>query len=366
MNFEFRQKPIRFQTAFAAVLIGLTVGLIAVTASGHNPVEVFSALLKGAFGDSYAVASTLRWTAPLLMTSTAAAICFAGGMFNMGIDGQLYVGSLAGTIVGLYLSDLPGFLLIPLMMLVSMLFGAAWAAIPALIRVKLNSSEIVPALMMNYIGTYLTDYLVHYHFMDNSGLGLSLQTNELPSHAVFSKIIPSLQITPAIFIGLFVVALFWLMMKKSKVGYSMTLSGLNPEFAKYGGINVDRTRIMVMLLSGALAGLCGIVEILSVRWRYESGFAPSFGNDGLLAALLGNTTPFGALVGSFFMGALRAGSLAVERNTDVSRALTAIIQTSIICFVSARMISKYIGFDAIANRLKEIFKPAKKGDKTSA
>ena len=117
------------------------------------------------------------------------------------------------------------------------------------------------------IGTYLTDYLVHCHFMDNSGLGLSLQTNELPSHAVFSKIIPSLQITPAIFIGLFVVALFWLMMKKSKVGDSTTLSGLSPEFAKYGGINVDRTRIMVMLISGALAGLCGIVEILSVCWK---------------------------------------------------------------------------------------------------
>lgn len=361
MNFEFRKKPIRFQTAFAAVLIGLLVGLFAVAVSGHDPAEVFSTLLRGAFGSPSAIASTLRWTAPLLFTSTAASVCLAGGMFNMGMDGQLYVGSLAGTIVGLYLSDLPGYILIPLMLLVSMLFGAAWAAIPAIIRVKLHSSEIVPALMMNYIGTYLTEYLVHYHFMESSGLGLSLQTNELPRHAVFSKIIPSMQITPAIFIGLFVVLLFWLMLKKSKAGYAMTISGLNPEFARYGGISVDRTRVSVMLISGALAGLCGMVEILSVRWRYESGFAPSFGNDGLLASLLGNTTPLGALIGSLFMGALRAGSLAVERNTDVSRALTGIIQTSIICFVSARLISRYIGIDAVADRVKRVFQREKKG-----
>ena len=116
-----------------------------------------------------------------------------------------------------------------------------------------------------------------------------------------------------------------------------------------------------MLISGALAGLCGMVEILSVRWRYESGFAPSFGNDGLLASLLGNTTPLGALIGSLFMGALRAGSLAVERNTDVSRALTGIIQTSIICFVSARLISRYIGIDAVADRVKRVFQREKKG-----
>nr|WP_325211247.1 ABC transporter permease [uncultured Oscillibacter sp.] len=360
MNFEFRQKPIRFQTAFAAVLIGLMVGLVAVAVSGHDPVMVFSALLKGALGDPYAISSTLRWTAPLLISSTAAAVCFAGGMFNMGIDGQLYVGSLAGTVVGLYLSDLPGILLIPIMMAVSMICGAAWAAVPALIRVKLNSSEIVPALMMNYIGIYLTDYLVHYHFMDDSGLGLSLQTSELPRGAVFPKIIPSLQITPAILIGLLVVFLFWIIIKTSKAGYSAILSGLNPEFARYGGIDVDRTRVAVMLISGALAGLCGMVEILSIRWRYESGFAPSFGNDGLLAALLGNTTPLGALIGSFFMGALRAGSLAVERSTDVSRSLTVIIQTSIICFVSARMVSKYIGFEAAANYLSRFLKPLKK------
>lgn len=360
MNFEFRQRPIRFQTAFAAILIGLLVGLVAVTASGHNPIEVFAQLFKGAFGSPTAISSTIRWTTPLLFTSTAAAICFSGGMFNIGMDGQLYIGSLAGTVVGLALPNLPGFILIPLMMLTSMVFGALWASVPALIKVRLGSSEIVPGLMMNYIGIYLTDYLVHYFFMAKGGLGLSLQTNQLPQQAVFPKLFPSLQITGAVFLGLGVIAAFWLVNKRSKLGYRINMSGLNPEFARYGGVSVNRTRITVMLISGALAGLCGMVEILSVRWRYESGFAPSFANEGVLAALLGSTSPIGALVGSLFMGSLRAGSLAVERYTDVSRALTVIIQSSIICFVSARMISKYVGLDAAAERLKKLFKREKK------
>ena len=108
-------------------------------------------------------------------------------------------------------------------------------------------------------------------------------------------------------------------------------------------------RILVMLLSGALAGLAGTVEIISMRWRFESGFAPTLGNDGILAALLGSSTPLGTLIGALFMGALKAGSLAVERYTEVSRSLATVIQGLIICFVSARLISTYIGLDRLAN-----------------
>lgn len=129
---------------------------------------------------------------------------------------------------------------------------------------------------------------------------------------------------------------------------------------------MDRMRIMVMLMSGALAGLGGTVEIISMRWRFESGFAPSFGNDGILAALLGSSTPLGTLVGTLFMGALKAGSLAVERYTDVSRSLATVIQGLIICFVSARLISQYIGFDKIADKLSSAIQSAKKAGEKDA
>ena len=139
------------------------------------------------------------------------------------------------------------------------------------------------------------------------------------------------------------------------------MSGLNPEFARYGGVDVDQVRISVMLISGALAGLGGIVEILAVRWRFESGFVASLGNDGILAALLGSSTPLGTLFGSLFMGFLKAGSLAVERYTDVSRALTTVIQGTIICFISARLISQYIGFDILFEKVNARLKKRREG-----
>lgn len=334
MNFEFRQKSISFRTAVVAVVIGTLIGFLLVALFGYNPVEIFSALLDGAFGSGKNIATSLRWATPLMFTGVAAALSFRGGMFNFGIDGQLYVGSLASTIVGVTCTELPGMLLIP--------------------------------LMMNYVATYLTDYIVHYYFLASGTNGDSLKTERIAEQAQFSPLAQGYQLTAAIFIGLFVVLAFWWLMKKSKLGYSISMSGINPQFAQYGGIRVDRMRIMVMLMSGALAGLGGTVEIISMRWRFESGFAPSFGNDGILAALLGSSTPLGTLVGTLFMGALKAGSLAVERYTDVSRSLATVIQGLIICFVSARLISQYIGFDKIADKLSSAIQSAKKAGEKDA
>lgn len=362
MNFEFRQKPIGFKTAVTAIILGVLVGFIMVVSFGYDPFNVYTTLFNGAFGSAKSIVTSLRWATPLMFTGVAAALSFRGGMFNFGIDGQLYVGSLAATIVGVTCTHLPGVILIPLMMIVSMIFGAMWAFIPAFIKVRLDGSEIVPALMMNYVGAYITDYIVHYYFLASGTNGDSLKTERIAQQAQFPNLIKGYQLTAAIFIGLMVILFFHLMMKKSKLGYSISMSGINPEFARYGGINVDKIRILVMLMSGALAGLGGAVEIMAVRWRFESGFAPSLGNDGILSALLSNSSPIGTLLGALFMGSLKAGSLAVERYTDVSRSLATVIQGTIICFISARLISQYIGLDKIEEKLKMLLgKPKKEG-----
>lgn len=342
MNFEFKQNPISIKTAIIAVSLGTFVGFMMVAFFGYNPLEVFKTLFFGAFGGGKALASSLRWATPLMFTGIAAALAFRGGMFNFGMDGQLYVGSLAATIVGLYGSSLPGWLLILLMILVSMLFGALWAFIPAFVKVKLGRSEIVPALMLNYVAIHLTDFLVHYFFLASGTSGDSLKTDRIAEQAQFFNVVKGYQLTWAVFLGLIVVIAFWFLLKKTKLGYKIALSGENPEFSRYGGISVQKIRLLVMLLSGALAGLCGAVEIMSVRWRFESQFAPTLGNDGIISALLGSSTPAGTLIASLFMGALKAGSLSVERYTDVSRALTTIIQGTIMCFISARLIMSHV------------------------
>ncbi len=322
--------------------------------SGYNPIVIFGALFKGSFGSAKSIVSGLRWMTPLLFTGVAAAIAFSGGMFNFGIEGQLYAGGLSATIVALVSPNMPGYILIPLMMTVSMLAGAIWAIIPAIVRVKLGGSEIVPALMMNYLAIHLTDYIVHYFFMAGGVQGESVKTERIPGQALLSNIVEPYKLTYGLVIGLAVVVLFWLIMKKFRLGYDIYMSGLNPEFANYGGINVNGVRITVMLISGAIAGLGGAIEIMAVRWRFESRFSPGFGDDGILAALLGSSTPIGTLVGSFFMGFLKAGSLAVERYTEVSRAFITIIKGTIISFVSARMLSEYIGMDKVIEKIKSL------------
>lgn len=359
MSFEFKSKPINLKTALAAVITSLVIGFIMVALFGYNPVEIYSQLAIGAVGSLKNIATSLRWSTPLLFTGTAAALAFRGGMFNFGIDGQLYVGSLAATIIGVTFSTLPGYILIPLMIIVSIIFGALWAIPPALIRVKLEGSEVVPALMMNYIGIYITDYIVHYYYLASGTNGDSLKTERIAKQAQFPLLVKGYQITAAFFIGLLIVFFFWWLVKKSKTGYEITICGMNPSFARYGGINVENRRILVMVLSGAIAGLGGAIEIMSMRWRYESGFAPNFGNDGILAALLGSSTPVGTFLGALFMGFLKNGSLAIERYTDVSRSLVTVIQGFIICFISAKYISQYIGLDILKKRIKGMRKTVK-------
>jgi simple sugar transport system permease protein len=131
------------------------------------------------------------------------------------------------------------------------------------------------------------------------------------------------------------------------------MCGLNSEFARYGGINVNAIRFDVMLISGAIAGMCGAIEVLGITWRYESGFSPDFGIEGILASLLGGNQPFGLLIGSIFMGAVKAGSLTVERSAGVPRALADVIKAFIICFVSAQYLASYLGLDRIVLWFKE-------------
>jgi simple sugar transport system permease protein len=336
MNFDFRQKPIELKTAVIAVIFGIVIGGILMLVSKHDPFKIYAVLFNGAFGDKFALASSLRWTIPLLFTGVASAIAFRGGMFNIGVEGQMYLGALAGALTGIYLTGLSSWVHIPLIILASALAGMAWAFVPALLKVRYNASEVVTTLMLNYVAIYLTDYLVKYYFIAKGSYGQTIITDQIQKSARMPSLIHATQLHAGLLIGILFVVLFYFLIKKSKLGYEISISGINPEFARYGGVSVNRVRMSVMLISGAVAGVGGAVEVMGITWRFMSHFSPNFGFDGILASLLGGNTPIGVLLGALFMGSLKAGALTVERSTDVSRSLATIIQGVIICFVSAR------------------------------
>lgn len=346
MNFTYRPVPISAKTAIMAVISGLLFGAVLIFATGNNPVIIYAALIQGACGSLFAIASSIRWSIPLIFTGTAAAIAFKGGVFNMGVEGQMYVGGLAAAIVGITWQDLPGFLLIPMMLIASMIAGLIWALPPILAKLYYGSSEVVPCMMLNYIAMYLTDYLVHNVFLAGGNRGATIKTDMIAEQSRLTKLIPGSSVSTALLIGLAIVLIYQLIIRKTKFGYEFEICGINPRFARYGGVDVNKTRIGVILLSGAIAGLGGATEIMGVRYCFESRFVGDFATNGILAALLGSCSPAGTLLGAAFMGFLKAGSLTVERTTSVSRAVAVVIQCTIICFVSAKSFASILDLKA--------------------
>lgn len=335
MNFEFKQRKIKPSIIALSILTGLVLGTIFILMGGFNVATVYSYLIKGSLGSISALTSTVRWSTIFLICGIASGIAFKGGMFNMGTEGQLYMGAFSATLAGVYIKGLPAIIHIPLTMLIGMAAGALFAAVPALLRVYWNTNEIVVTLMMNYIAINLTNFLVSEYFLTNGVFGDSLTTDELLASArlpVFSKS----PISFGFLLGIVLIIIFIIYFNKTKKGFEIRVCGYNPEFAKYSGISVNKVRISVMLFSGAIAGLAGATEIMGVQGRFLSGFSPDFGTQGMLVALLGNSSGIGIFVSSIFMGILKAGSLTLERSAGVSRALAVLIQALIICFISVK------------------------------
>ena len=340
MNFEFRQRKIKPSIIALSICIGLVLGTVFVLLGGYNVLEVYSYLIRGSLGSVSALSSTIRWTTAFLLCGIASGIAFKGGMFNMGTEGQLYMGAISATLVGIYCKGLPAIAHIPLCMLAGMVAGAIWASIPALLRVYWNTSEIVVTLMMNYIALNFTSFLVKEYFLTTGVFGDSLTTDELAATARF-PVFGGSPISFGFILGTLLIIAYILFFTKSKRGFEIKVSGVNPDFAKFSGISVNKVRISVMLMSGMVAGLAGAAEIMGVQGRFLSGFSPDFGTSGMLVALLGNSSGIGIYISAIFMGILKAGSLTLERSAGVSRALAVVIQALIICFVSVKTLKVF-------------------------
>ncbi|MBD9221396.1 MAG: ABC transporter permease [Clostridiales bacterium] len=340
MNFEFRQRKIKPSIIALSICIGLVLGTVFVLLGGYNVLEVYSYLIRGSLGSVSALSSTIRWTTAFLLCGVASGIAFKGGMFNMGTEGQLYMGAISATLVGIYCKGLPAIAHIPLCMLAGMVAGAIWASIPALLRVYWNTSEIVVTLMMNYIAINFTSFLVKEYFLTTGVFGDSLTTDELAATARF-PVFGGSPISFGFILGTLLIIAYILFFTKSKRGFEIKVSGVNPDFAKFSGISVNKVRISVMLMSGMVAGLAGAAEIMGVQGRFLSGFSPDFGTSGMLVALLGNSSGIGIYISAIFMGILKAGSLTLERSAGVSRALAVVIQALIICFVSVKTLKVF-------------------------
>ena len=324
-----------------AVIAAFVVGAIVVIAIGDDPIETYKLLVGSALSWPDGIGYTMFYATPLIFTGLAVAVALRCGLLNIGAEGQLYVAAFVTAWIGFTFKNLPGALLIPLACLGAILSGAAWGAIPGVLKAKFGSHEVINTIMLNFIGIALVSYFTQYHFKTPGDP--VLQTVQISEHAHIPRIgqmmgtFPSrIPLNIAFFLALLACFLVWLFLWRTRWGFELRATGSNPAAAEYGGISTAKQIVLAMAISGGLAGMVGINEVLGYRYRYYDGFSVGYGFTGIAVALLGRNHPLGVLLAALLFGALTRGGLFVDIFTDhVSKDLVLVLQALVILFVAA-------------------------------
>lgn len=322
--------------SLVAVAGALAVGMIALAIVDVNPLVGYSALLGGAFGSGGALAATVVQATPLLLVGLALCLSFESGFFNIGAGGQYGVGALAAALVGGFV-HLPGIWQLAAMAAAAIVAGALWALGPALLRAFTGASEIITTLMLSYVASYLIDYVVTGP--GRSG-GVVNQTPSLSGNAIFPPLAATTQLTAAVFVALAFVPLTWFLLRRTTFGYSLRMVGRNPDAAQAAGISVKRVAVLSLTVSGAVAGLSGMLEVAAVTHSVPQNFSTEVGFDAIAVALLAGNQPFGILVASFLLGGLAAGATPMEAQVGVSGPFVIFLEAVIIATVVAMPLAR--------------------------
>ena len=336
------ETPVRQRSAWVDGLLGqafaiglaLLGGALITLAVGENPLHVFAVLMRGAFGSPERIASSLLQATPIIICGAAACVALRGGLFNIGVEGQLYVGGFAAAWVG-FAFALPAGIHAVAALIAAFIAGGLWIAIPAFFRARYGTNEVVTTILANYVAILFTSYLTISVFKRPGGWS---ETDPIAATAMIPRLMPDSRLNIGLFIAIALAVGLQLFLKYTSAGYSMSAMGSNPKYAEYGGVKIRRNIVLVLLCSGAVGGIAGGVETLGVHHRFMEGFAPGFGFDGVIAALLANGSPIGMIGTALFFGALRAGSLLMEVETTASREIITVIQAFIILCVSAQIL----------------------------
>ncbi|MDP1547589.1 MAG: ABC transporter permease [Anaerolineales bacterium] len=323
-----------------ATLAALLVGAIMLLFLKVNPIEAYAALWDGAFGSSNAVAETLVKATPLLLVALGICISFRGNVINIGGEGQMVVGALLATWVGLTFLDAPGWLIIVLALFSGFLGGALWGGIPGVLKAYFNVNEILSTVMMNAIAIQLMNFLLRGPMIDPSQ---ELLASKIPQTARLLDIFQLPRLAPTrlhlgALIAVVLAALVYILLWRTTLGYRIRAVGQNPNASHYAGINVPRHMVMALLLSGAFAGLAGAVQVYGVNYRMitdgsASGFTGSAGFNGIVAALFGQLHPLWSIPASILFGALLVGANKMQRMVQVPSALVIALNGLVVIFV---------------------------------
>lgn len=330
----FRVPPVLVSVAapLVGIILGLLIGAALIMIAGADPMEAYRTMFMGAFGGKRQFTETLLKTTPLLLIGLGLAAAFRARVWNIGGEGQYYMGALAGGLIALYFPHWPRPVLLTTMLLTGLAGGALWALIPAFLKVRVGMNEIISTLMLNYVAILFVTYLARGPLQEPGGY--------LPMSAQFDPATRLPQIPGSrIHIGVFLVAslipLIYVLLWHTPLGFRLRAVGSRASVARYAGFSVEQAIVFALLLSGALAGLAGIMEVSNLHYRLKAGISGGYGFSAVLVALLGRMNPFGVMIAAFFFAALIVGAETMHVLAGLPPELAQAIQAVIVLSVLA-------------------------------
>jgi simple sugar transport system permease protein len=314
-----------------AALIAFAIGAVVILLAGQNPVEAYAALLRGGFGSRAALGRTLLGATPLIFTGLAVAVAFRAGLFNIGGEGQLYMGAIAAAWLGVALPG-PGWLVIVLAIAGAGLAGFVWGAVPGLLK-TLGAHEVITTIMLNFVAVNLTVYLALNPLSGES---------TVPGTATVDEARRLLQLggglgraNYGLLLGVLAAVVAYLLLWRTTKGFEIRAVGLAPEAARYAGIPVAANGVLAIALGGLFAGMGGGIEVLGTYGRLSIPFVANLGFNGIGVALLGRNHPAGVVLGALFFGGLAAGAQEMQFSADVPLDLADVLLAIVLLFVTA-------------------------------
>jgi simple sugar transport system permease protein len=317
--------------ALLSVVLTLAVTSAVFLINNVNPALAFIYMFQGAFGDINLLSETLIRMTPILIVSLGLAVSFKCKIWNIGAEGQLYMGAMLGTIVAIGIGGGP------LSLLAALVVGAAggllWAAGPALMKVKLGINEVITTFLMNFVGIYLVQWMISYPF--RSPDTYFPESAAIPSSSALAVILPGTRLHLGVALALALVPVVYFLLERTTFGYKVKVVGENPEAARYGGMEIGKLIFVSLIFSGLLAGLAGITEVMGIQFRVRGSLSPGYGYTGIVVALLGNNNPLGVALASLFLAAVMNGSSTLAWTMNIPMGIVDLMQGLLFIFVLA-------------------------------
>ena len=307
-----------------AIIVTFAITAVPVLLAGANPIEAYIAFVITPLTSSFTLLEVLVSATPILFTGAAVAIAFRAGYWNIGAEGQLLSGAIAAAGIGTVVGGLPPLVALPIMVAGGALAGAAWALLPALLRVRFGIDEVVTTLLLNPVALLLVNGLLHGPWRDPiTGFP---ESPRITASAEFPALIERSRLHLGFLLALVVIAVAWYVISRTPTGLRLRAVGLSPQGARFAGINISRTLLGAALVSGAIAGIAGVSEVAGIQNRLTGGLSPGYGYTGIVVATLGTLTMPGVALAALFIGDLTVGASSAARSLGIPSQLGAVVQ----------------------------------------